>query len=129
MEELQKLMMQELHRQPPSNFPYTHSSFYSSLRSRYATPILCWESCAINKGGFFEIAFVVVIDTHLPRFEALAYVLPHFDELAHVVTRAVTFAKENFCRQIRRKDGKHTFLNENYVLNTKILFTKLGSTV
>ena len=27
-----------------------------------------WVSCAINKGGFFEIAFVVVVvvDTHLP---------------------------------------------------------------
>ena len=34
-----------------------------------------------------KIAFVVV-DTHLPRFEALAYVLPHFDELTHVVIRA-----------------------------------------
>ena len=53
-------------------------------------PLICvgcsvhyWVSSAINKGGFFEIAFVV--DTHLPRFEALAYVLPHFDELTHVV--------------------------------------------
>ena len=46
---------------------------------------------AINKGGFFEIAFVVVVDTHLPRFEALAYVLPHFDELTHVVIRASFF--------------------------------------
>ena len=46
------------------------------------------RSCAINKGGFFEIAFVlVVVDTHLPRFEALAYVLPHFDALTHVVIR------------------------------------------
>ena len=45
-----------------------------------------WVSCAINKGGFFEIAFVVV-DTHLPRFETLAYVLPHFDALTHVVIR------------------------------------------
>ena len=45
-------------------------------------------SCAIYKGGFFEIAFVVVVfDTHLPRFEALAYVLPHFDALTHVVIR------------------------------------------
>ena len=44
--------------------------------------------CAINKGSFFEIAFVVVVDTHLPHFEALAYVLPHFDELTHVVIRA-----------------------------------------
>ena len=43
-----------------------------------------WVSCAITKGGFFEIAFVVVV-THLPRFEALAYVLPHFDELTHMV--------------------------------------------
>ena len=46
---------------------------------------------AINKRGFFEIAFVVVVDTHLPRFEALAYVLPHFDELTHVVIRASFF--------------------------------------
>ena len=37
---------------------------------------------------FLEIAFVVVVDTHLPRFETLAYVLPHFDELTHVVIRA-----------------------------------------
>ena len=46
-----------------------------------------WVSCAINKGGFFEIAFVVVVDTHLPRFETLVYVLPHFDALTHVVIR------------------------------------------
>ena len=46
-----------------------------------------WVSCAINKGGFFEISFsfVVVDDTHLPRFEVLAQVLPHFDKLTHVV--------------------------------------------
>ena len=30
---------------------------------------------------------VVVVDTHLPRFEALAYVLPHFDALTHLVIR------------------------------------------
>ena len=47
-----------------------------------------WVFCAINKGGFFEIAFVVVVvDTHLPRFEALANALPHFDALTHVVIR------------------------------------------
>ena len=46
-----------------------------------------WVSCAINKGSFLAIVFVVVVvvDTHLPRFEALAYVLPHFDALTHVV--------------------------------------------
>ena len=38
-------------------------------------------ACAIIKGRFCEIAFVLVVDTRLPRFEALAYVLPHFDEL------------------------------------------------
>ena len=43
-------------------------------------------SCAINKGDFIEIAFVVV-DAHLPLFEALAYVLPHFEALTHVVIR------------------------------------------
>ena len=63
-------------------------------RCENATPNLCWVSvnywvsCAINKGGFFEIAFVVVVDTRLPRVEAHAYVLPHFDELTHVVIRA-----------------------------------------
>ena len=30
-----------------------------------------WVPPAINKGGFFGIAFVVVVDTHWPRFEAL----------------------------------------------------------
>ena len=61
------------------------------VRSRYENATPCsvhyWVFCAINKGGFFEIAFVVVVDTHLPRFEALAYVLPHFDALTHVVIR------------------------------------------
>ena len=28
---------------------------------------------------------IFVVDTHLPRFEALAHVLPHFDALTHVV--------------------------------------------
>ena len=57
------------------------------MRSRYenAAPNLCWVFCAINKEGFLEIAFVFVVDTHLPLFEALAYVLPHFDALTHVV--------------------------------------------
>ena len=46
-----------------------------------------WVPCTINK-DFSEIAFVVVVDTHLPRFETLAYVLPHFEETTHVVIRA-----------------------------------------
>ena len=52
---------------------------------------------------FFEIQFVVVVvvDTHLPRFEALAYVLPHFDALIHLVIRVssafifLTFTESN----------------------------------
>ena len=66
------------------------------VRGTRTQPLICvgcsvhyWVTCAINKGGFFEISFsfvvVVVVDTHLPRFEALAYVLPHFDALTHVV--------------------------------------------
>ena len=67
--------------------------YYCALVPR-TQPLICvgcfvhyWVSCAINKGGFFEIAFVVVVDTHLPRFEALTYVLPHFDALTQVVIR------------------------------------------
>ena len=29
----------------------------------------------------------ICVDTHLPRFEAIAYVLPHFDVLTYVVIR------------------------------------------
>ena len=65
------------------------------LRSRYEnpTPNLCWVfcallvSCAINKGSFFRDCIFVVVDTLLPRFEALGYVLPHSDELTHVAIR------------------------------------------
>ena len=72
------------------------------VRGRRTQPLICvgcsvhyWVSSAIDKGGFFEIAFVVVVDTHLPRFEALAYVLPHFNELTHVVIRA-SFIRASF---------------------------------
>ena len=37
---------------------------------------------------FFRDCIFVVVDTLLPRFEALGYVLPHFDELTHMVIRA-----------------------------------------
>ena len=39
----------------------------------------------LKREVFFACSFVV--DTHLPRFEALAYVLPHFDALTHLVIR------------------------------------------
>ena len=68
---------------------------HNFVRGTRTQPIICvgcsvryWGFCAFNKGGFFEIAFVVaVVDTHLPRFEALAYVLPPIDALTHVVIR------------------------------------------
>ena len=70
-------------------------AFYYCVRGTRTQPLICvgcsvhyWVPYAINKGCFFEIAFVVVVDTHLPRFEALAYVLPHFNELTHVVIRS-----------------------------------------
>ena len=40
------------------------------------------------QGKFFRDCIFVVVDALLPRFEALGYVLPHFDELTHVVIRA-----------------------------------------
>ena len=56
----------------------------SFLRSRYENATLIfvgcsvhyWVSCAINKGGFFEIAFLSSSSS-----SALAYILPHFDAL------------------------------------------------
>ena len=70
-------------------------------------------SRAITKGGFFEIAFVVVVvDTHLPRFEGLASVLPHFDALTHVVIRVFsafifqTFAKVCYSVFVNRSSFK-----------------------
>ena len=79
---------------PAPNCPrWSRFSPYNCVRGTRTQPLICvgcsvhyWVSCAINKGGFFETAFVV--DTHLPRFEALAYVLPHFDALTHVVILA-----------------------------------------
>ena len=35
--------------------------------------------------AFFRDCISVVVDTLLPRFEALGYVLPHFDDLTPVV--------------------------------------------
>ena len=47
-----------------------------------------WVSCSINKRAGFEIEFV---STHiclaLRHFAPLAYFLPHFDVLTHVVIR------------------------------------------
>ena len=70
-----------------------------------------WIPCAIKKGPFFEIAFVVVVDTHLPRFEALAYVLPHFDELTHVVLRASSSVAGVFYSVFVKRSSFKSLLN------------------
>ena len=72
-------------------FPHPGKCFSSLLRLRYenAAPnfcwasVHCWASCAIIKRGFFSLH--VSTHVHLPRFEALAYVLRHFDALTHMV--------------------------------------------
>ena len=57
------------------------------LRSRYenAAPNLCWVFCEINNGCLFREC--ICVDTHLLRFEAIAYELLHIDVLTHVVIR------------------------------------------
>ena len=48
--------------------------------------LLCIVRCPVQLiSEFFWDC--ICVDTHLPRFEALAYVLPHFDALTHVVIR------------------------------------------
>ena len=80
-------------------------------------PLICvgfsvhyWTSCAINRRGFFDIEFVVVVDTHLPRFEVLSYVLPHFDAPTHVMIRASSaFIFQTFaevCYSVNRSSFK-----------------------
>ena len=61
----------------------THEGLFNCVWGTKTQPLIfvgCfvdyWVSCAMNKGGFFEIAFVL---THiLPHFEVLAAILPHF---------------------------------------------------
>ena len=102
------------------------------FRGTRTQPLICvwcsllyWVSCAINKGGFFEIAFVVVVDTHLPRFEALAYVLPHFDALTHVVIRVSsafifqTFAEVCYSVFVNRSSFKSVLnLHKAYIFKS-----------
>ena len=61
-------------------------------------------------GEISEIAFGV--DTHLPRFEALAHVVPHFDALTQVVIRRHVF--------LSSKSVFHLFLDP--LLKTLFIF-------
>ena len=64
--------------------------FRGCVRGTRTQPLICvgcsvhyLVSCTINKGFFFLDC--IFVDTHLPRFEALVYVLPHFDALTDMV--------------------------------------------
>ena len=70
---------------------------------------------------FFEIAF----DTHLPRFEALAYVLPHFDSITNVVIRVFsafifqTFAEVCYSVFVKRSSFKSVLsLRKAYIFKS-----------
>jgi len=69
-------------KEPATLISQLSLTFDYCVRGTRTQPLICvgcsvhyWMSCAINKGGFFKIAFAV--DTHLPHFEVIAYVLPH----------------------------------------------------
>ena len=112
--------------------PYINYYYHYCVRGMRTQPLICvgcsvhyWVSCAINKGGLFEIAFVVVIDTHLPRFEALAYALPHFDALTHVVIRVSsafifqTFAEVCYSVFVNRPSFKSVLdLRKSYIFKS-----------
>ena len=98
------------------------------VRGTRKQPLICvgcsvhyWVPCAINKRGFFEIAFVVVVDTHLPRFEALAYVLPHFDEL-----RGVSSGEETLCRMLDISSQTKSFLKEKLRIQKWAVFNPIS---
>ena len=71
-----------------------------------------------------EIAFVV-IDAHLPLFEALGYVLPHFDALTHVLIRVSsafifqTFAEVCYSVFVNRSSFKSVLiLRKTYIFKS-----------
>ena len=81
------------------------------LRSRYeiATPNFGQVCCAVNRRDFWDC---ICVDTYLPRFEALANVVPHFDALTHVVIRGQVF--------LSSKSVFHLFLDR--LLKTLFIF-------
>ena len=50
--------------------------------------VLCIGGCLLQLKREVFRDCIFVSDTRLPRFETLAYALPHFDDLTHVVIRA-----------------------------------------
>ena len=99
-----------------------------SLLSKYenAIPNFCWVSysllgvlCNLLRRFFRDCIFV---DTYLPRFEALAYVLPLFDTLTHVVIRVFifqTFAEVCYSVFVKRSSFKRVLnLRKAYIFKS-----------
>ena len=73
------------------------------------------------------------VDTHLPRFEALAYVLPSFDALTHMVIRVFstfifqTFAEAYYSVFVKRSSFKSLLnLRKAYIFH---IFQELGESL
>ena len=86
---------------------------------------LCTIGCPVQliREVFLRLHSFVVVDTHLPLFEAIAYVLLHFDALTHVVIRVSsafifqTFAK--VCYSVNRSSFKSVLnLRKAYIFKS-----------
>ena len=69
------------------NYMQHSTRIYSLACSGYenANPNFCWGSCATDRQDFEDC---ICVDTHLPRFEELAYILPHFNAVTYLVIRS-----------------------------------------
>ena len=71
---------------PHKGHQFNRKTYYCVPGTR-TQPLIC-VGCSVQlvrEVFFLRLHSFVVVDTHLPRFEALAYVLPHFDALTHVL--------------------------------------------
>ena len=93
--------------------------------------VLCIIGCPVQlvREVFLRLHSFVVVDTHLPRFEALAYVLPHFDALTHVVLRVSsafifqTFAEVCYSVFVNRSSFKSVLnLRKAYIFKSLLKF-------
>ena len=104
-------------------------------------PLIC-VGCSVQlvREVFLRLHSFVVVDTHLPRFEALAYVLPHFDALTHVVIRVSsafifqTFAEVCYSVFVNRSSFKSVLnLRKAYIFKSlvKVYYrsVKLGGAI
>ena len=70
--------------------PAPNLSILLVIREKATVPDVPWSATEVNNIIGCPVQLLrdrICVDTHLPRFEVIAYVLPHFDGLAHVVIR------------------------------------------